>query len=78
MIRNPKLWRDSRLHNWNGYIDVWFIISEMGKNTREIMAIGERVARIVEHVEARLRRQYGDIDRDVQESKAMMGGGGNP
>ena len=37
----------------------------MGRQLREIQTTGERVARLVERVDARLRRQYPDIDSDL-------------
>ena len=42
-------------------IGVWAVIHEMGKNTREIMATGERIARIAERIDARLRRDFPNI-----------------
>jgi hypothetical protein len=48
----------------------WFMMREM----REISASTERVAGIAERLDARLRRQYADIDRELQDIKEMLGG----
>lgn len=46
-----------------GVIAVWMILKQ-GNHTAEI---AERVAGIAERLDARLRRQYADIDRDLQD-----------
>ena len=48
-------------------IGVWAIIREMGRNTRGITTITREVAFMI-------RRQYADIDRDLQEIKDLFGG----
>ena len=48
----------------------WF----MSRDMREIMATSERVAGIAERLDARLRRQYADIDRELQDIKELLGG----
>lgn len=40
----------------------WGILHEM----KQISAISERVAGIADRLDARLRRQYADIDRELQ------------
>ena len=49
---------------------VWAIMREM----RQLSGSSERIAEIAERIDARLRRQYADIDRDLQEIKEMLGG----
>ena len=51
-------------------ISTWGIIHEM----RKIGAISERVAGIAERLDARLRRQYADIDRELQDIRELLGG----
>ena len=51
-------------------IGVWGI---MRQNLRS-QEIGERVAGIAERLDARLRRQYADIDRELQDIKELLGG----
>jgi hypothetical protein len=48
-------------------VGVWAIVREMGRNTREITSMTREVAFMI-------RRQYGDIDRDLQEIKELLGG----
>lgn len=52
-----------------GVIAVWMILKQ-GNHTAEI---AERVAGIAERLDARLRRQYADIDRDLQDIKDALG-----
>jgi hypothetical protein len=52
-----------------GVIAVWMILKQ-GNHTAEI---AERVAGIGERLDARLRRQYADIDRDLQDIKDALG-----
>jgi hypothetical protein len=42
-------------------VGFWFISRDM----REISATSERIAGIAERLDARLRRQYADIDREL-------------
>ena len=51
-------------------IGVWGI---MRQNIRS-QEIAERVAGIAERLDARLRRQYADIDRELQDIKEILGG----
>jgi len=51
-------------------LSTWGIIHEM----RKIGDISERVAEIAERLDARLRRQYADIDRELQDIREMLGG----
>jgi hypothetical protein len=51
-------------------IGIWAIMREM----RQIAGSTERVAEIAERIDARLRRQYADIDRDLREIKELLGG----
>ena len=48
----------------------WAMLREM----KEISAISERIAGIAERLDARLRRQYADIDRELQDIKELLGG----
>jgi hypothetical protein len=50
-------------------IGVWGI---MRQNIRS-QEIAERVAGMAERLDARLRRQYADIDRDLQDIKESLG-----
>jgi len=47
----------------------WF----MSRDMRAITASSERVAGIAERLDARLRRQYADIDRELQDIKNALG-----
>ncbi len=51
-------------------VAVWGI---MRQNIRS-QEIGLRVAEIAERLDARLRRQYADIDRELQDIKEILGG----
>ena len=55
---------------FGGMIGIWAIMKQ-GHHTAEI---AERVAGIAERLDARLRRQYADIDRELQDIKEMLGG----
>ncbi len=46
-----------------GCIAVWMIFKQ-----------GTHVAEIAERIDLRLRRQYGDIDRELREIKELLGG----
>ena len=48
-------------------LGVWAIMRELRHATREITTITRDVAFMI-------RRQYGDIDRDIQQIKEMLGG----
>jgi hypothetical protein len=50
-------------------ISTWGILHEI----KEISRISERVAGIAERLDVRLRRQYADIDRDLQDIKERLG-----
>ena len=51
-------------------ISTWGILHEI----KEISRISERVAGIAERLDARLRRQYADIDRELQDIREVLGG----
>jgi putative Mn2+ efflux pump MntP len=48
-------------------IGVWAIMRELRQSSREITQMTREVAFMI-------RRQYGDIDRDLQEIKELLGG----
>ena len=48
-------------------VGIWAILRQMGRNTREIATITREVAFMI-------RRQYADIDRDLQEIKDLLEG----
>ena len=48
-------------------IGVWAIMRELRNSTRELSQMQREVAFMI-------RRQYGDIDRDLQEIKELLGG----
>ena len=50
-------------------ISTWGILHEI----KEISHSTERVAGIAERLDARLRRQYADIDRELQDIKNALG-----
>jgi len=50
-------------------ISAWGIFHEI----KEISRSTERVAGIAERLDARLRRQYADIDRELQDIKERLG-----
>jgi hypothetical protein len=49
------------------FVCAWAIIRQSINSTREIAEIHREVAFMI-------RRQYGDIDRDLQEIKELLGG----
>jgi len=49
-------------------ISTWGIIHEI----KEISRISERVAGIAERLDVRLRRQYADIDRELQDIRDAL------
>ena len=51
-------------------ISTWGIIHDM----KEISRGTERIAGIAERLDARLRRQYADIDRELQNINERLGG----
>jgi len=57
----------------------WAVIQLSSRSTRELSdSIREgirEIAQIQREVAFMIRRQYGDIDRDLQEIKEMLGGG---
>ena len=53
---------------FGGLIGIWAIMKQ-GNRTAEI---AERVAGIAERLDARLRRQYADIDLELQETKRRL------
>ncbi len=50
-------------------LSTWGILHEM----KEISRSTERVAGIAERLDARLRRQYADIDRELQDIEERLG-----
>jgi len=60
-----------------GVIGVWAIIRQINRGEEiaaRTLSSAERIAEIAERIDARLRRQYADIDRDLQEIKELLGG----
>jgi hypothetical protein len=55
---------------FGGMIGKW-AMRQQGNRTAEI---AEHVAGTAERLDARLRRQYADIDRELQDMKGMSGG----
>jgi len=51
-------------------IGIGFIMRQGARTS----ASAERIAEIAERIDARLRRQYTDIDRDLQQIKELLGG----
>ena len=49
------------------FVGIWAILRQMGRNTRELATITREVAFMI-------RRQYADIDRDLQEIKDLLEG----
>ena len=47
---------------------LWF----MSRDMRAIVASNEHIAGIAERLDARLRRQYADIDRELQDIKERL------
>ena len=45
----------------------------LGRQLREIHATGERIVSMTREVAFMIRRQYADIDRDLQEIKDLLG-----
>jgi len=56
-------------------ISCWAILRQSIRATREISQEVREVAQIQREVAFMIRRQYGDIDRDLQEIKELLGGG---
>ena len=60
-----------------GVIGVWAIIRQINRGEEiaaRTLSSAERIAEIAERIDARLRRQYTDIDRDLREIKELLGG----
>ena len=60
-----------------GVIGVWAIIRQINRGEEiaaRTLSSAERIAEIAERIDARLRRQYTDIERDLQEIKELLGG----
>ena len=57
-----------------GCIAVWMILRQMAQNAQESREGTREIAQISREVAFMIRRQYGDIDRDLQEIKQLLGG----
>ena len=57
-------------------IFTWLIVRHLTLATRDITHEVREVAEITRTVAFMVRRQYGDIDRDLQEIKELLGGSG--
>ncbi len=55
-------------------IGVWAIMRELKQSTRESRGGMREITQITREVAFMIRRQYGDIDRDLQEIKELLGG----
>ena len=55
-------------------VGIWAILRQMGRNTREITENTREIATITREVAFMIRRQYADIDRDLQEIKDLLEG----
>ena len=59
-------------------ISVWVIIRQAGRNARELSQESREgmreIAAMQREVAFMIRRQYGDIDRDLQDIKELLGG----
>ena len=55
-------------------ITCWAIIRELRQSTRESREGMREITQITREVAFMIRRQYGDIDRDLQEIKELLGG----
>jgi hypothetical protein len=53
---------------------VWVIIRQSINSTQEITQQTREIAEMHREVAFKIRRQYGDIDRDLQELKELLGG----
>ena len=52
----------------------WAIIRELRQSTRESREGMREITQMTREVAFMIRRQYGDIDRDLQEIKESLGG----
>ena len=57
-----------------GCIAVWMILRQMTQNAQESREGMRELAQMHREVAFMIRRQYGDIDRDLQEIKEILGG----
>lgn len=55
-------------------IGTWAIMRQMSQNTREITEHTREIATMQREVAFMIRRQYADIDQDLQEIKALLEG----
>ena len=55
-------------------IFAWIIVRQAGHNARDLSHDVQEVAQMHREVAFMIRRQYGDIDRDLQEIKELLGG----
>jgi len=55
-------------------ISCWAIIRELRQSTRESREGMRAITQMTREVAFMIRRQYGDIDRDLQEIKELLGG----
>ena len=53
---------------------IWAIIWQLQRNTRESREGMREISQITREVAFMIRRQYGDIDRDLQEIKDLLEG----
>jgi len=56
------------------FAGIWAIIRQSINATRETREGMREIAQITREVAFMIRRQYGDIDRDLQEIKELLGG----
>ena len=56
------------------FAGIWAIIWQLQRNARESREGMREITQITREVAFMIRRQYGDIDRDLQEIKEMLGG----
>ena len=56
------------------FVGVWAILRQMGQNTRELTEGRRDISTIQREVAFMIRRQYADIDRDLQEIKDLLEG----
>ena len=57
-----------------GCIAVWMILRQMAQNAQESREGMREITTMTREVAFMIRRQYGDIDRDLQEIKELLGG----
>ena len=55
-------------------ICVWVVVRQAAHNARDLSQDVREIAQMHCEVAFMIRRQYGDIDRDLQEIKEMLGG----